>query len=134
MGEIMPFKVPEEYRIKSGSFPTSRGDRFGWFQCDSPDKSRINRTLLVIIASGGDVGIPWEHVSVRAVKNVNGKPKNLLPNWSEMCFIKSLFWDDEDVVMQLHPRKSEYVNRHESVLHLWRPTDCEIPTPPKICV
>ena len=49
-----------------------------------------------------------------------------------MCFIKDVFWDEEDVVIQYHPKKSEYVNRHENCLHLWRPVlDDPIPTPPK---
>ena len=48
-----------------------------------------------------------------------------------MCFIKGLFWDEEDVVIQYHPAKSEYVNRHEKCLHLWRPVGVEMPTPQK---
>jgi hypothetical protein len=51
-----------------------------------------------------------------------------------MCFIKDVFWDEEDVVIQYHPRKSEDVNRHENGLHLWRPVGKEIPTPPKALV
>jgi hypothetical protein len=51
-----------------------------------------------------------------------------------MAYVKDLCWDAEDVVMQLHPRKSEYVNNHPHVLHLWRPVDVEIPTPPSIFV
>jgi hypothetical protein len=37
-----------------------------------------------------------------------------------MCFVKGLFWDDEDVAIQFHPAKSEYVNFHPFALHLWR--------------
>lgn len=48
-----------------------------------------------------------------------------------MCYIKSLFWDDEEVVIQYHPKKSEYVNLHPYCLHLWKPIGIEIPTPPK---
>jgi len=51
-----------------------------------------------------------------------------------MAYVKDLCWDDEDVVMQLHPRKSEYVNNHPHVLHLWRPRHEMIPTPPSILV
>jgi hypothetical protein len=47
-----------------------------------------------------------------------------------MCFVKDLFWDDEDCVMQLHPKKSEYVNNSPFCLHLWRPINAIIPTPP----
>lgn len=56
------------------------------------------------------------------------------PTWDEMCFIKDQFWDAEDVVMQLHPAKSQYVNIHPNALHLWRPVGAEIPTPPAYLV
>lgn len=131
----MAWKIPEKYRIPSKRFGLE-GDLFGAFGVDSPDKSRVTKTRLVIIASCGDeyFGIDWEHVSVRAEKIINNRIIQMIPTWVEMCFIKSLFWDDEDVVMQLHPKKSEYVNNHPCVLHLWRPTKTEIPTPPSILV
>lgn len=57
----------------------------------------------------------WEHVSVELFAR-------RLPNWEEMCFIKDVFWDDEEEVVQIHPKKSHYVNMVEA-LHLWRPAD-----------
>jgi hypothetical protein len=48
-----------------------------------------------------------------------------------MCFVKDLFWDAEDVVIQHHPAKSEYVNLHDNCLHLWRSIGKEIPAAPK---
>jgi hypothetical protein len=42
------------------------------------------------------------------------------PNWPEMCFVKGLFWDDEECVVQFHPSRSEYVNNHRGCLHLWK--------------
>lgn len=76
-------------------------------------------TQLVVIASseGG-----WEHVSVST--------KTRCPNWEEMCFVKDIFWQDEEAVMQLHPPKSSYVNCHPTCLHMWRPVDGTIPLPP----
>jgi hypothetical protein len=55
---------------------------------------------------------------------------NRPPNWEEMCFVKDLFWDTEEAVMQLHPPKSRWINNHNYCLHLWRPTNQEIPLPP----
>jgi len=78
---------------------------------------------LVVIASDGE---GWEHVSVSL--------RNRTPNWREMCFIKSLFWDDQDCVIQYHPPASEYVNNHDHCLHLWKPINQEIPVPPSILV
>lgn len=54
-----------------------------------------------------------EHVSVR----MQGRK---LPTWDEMCEIKDLCWEEEEMVVQIHPKKSEYVNFTEA-LHLWRP-------------
>ena len=52
-----------------------------------------------------------------------------------MCHVKDLFWQDEEVVIQYHPRKSEYVNNHPFVLHLWKPIyQGIIPTPPALLV
>ena len=131
----MAWKIPEKYRLTSKRFGL-RGEPFGAFCVESPDKTRVTKTRLMIIASCGDkeMGIDWEHVSVRAEKQINNRVIQMLPTWTEMCFVKSLFWDDEDVVMQLHPRKSEYVNNHQFVLHLWRCLTQEIPTPPSILV
>jgi hypothetical protein len=65
-----------------------------------------------------------EHVSVSSYK------RRQLPDWETMCRIKEIFWEDEEMVVQIHPKKSEYLhgvglpgNELETVLHLWRPTD-----------
>ena len=55
-----------------------------------------------------------EHVSVQLQRK--------LPTWEEMCEIKDIFWSEEEMVVQIHPRKSEYVNITDA-LHLWRPKD-----------
>ena len=83
------------------------------------------RAFHVIASSDGG----WDHVSV-TLKN-----QKRCPTWEEMCAIKDKFFYPEEVVMQLHPKRSEYVNNHPYCLHLWRPTDGrEIPTPPSIMV
>ena len=70
----------------------------------------IRANLVVGMNEGG-----LEHVSISLCAR-------RLPTWEEMCFIKDIFWDDEEEVVQIHPRKSEYVNMTEA-LHLWRPVD-----------
>lgn len=80
---------------------------------------------LKIVSSGGDE-TGWEHVSV----STRRRP----PNWQEMSFVKDLFWEAAECVMQLHPPHSEYVNNHANCLHLWRPTRESIPMPPSILV
>lgn len=85
---------------------------------------RLSVSDLKVIASDGE---GWQHVSVSR----NNEP-NIPPSWTMMCRVKDLFWEPEDVVMQLHPAKSQYVNYHPGCLHLWRPTKAGvvIPTPP----
>lgn len=81
-----------------------------------------NRTFFVIASNGGD----WDHVSVST--------EYRCPRWEEMQQIKDLFFEPEEVVMQLHPAKSEYVNNHPYCLHMWRPQRADIPLPPPIFV
>lgn len=123
-GDLTLFHVPEIYRVKYGPMGSdaSYGNN-GAFLIPSPMSAKHAFRRLVIIASDG---LGWEHVSVHAEQD--GKTRT--PHWDEMCFIKDVFWDGEDVVMQLHPRRSTYVNVHPNSLHLWRPLQAEIPTPP----
>lgn len=116
----MSFHVPETDRIKSGPLASdpSYGNN-GAFLI----RGLLPYRLLAIVASDG---LGWEHASVHVT---DGKARQWTPNWDEMCHVKNLFWDAEDVVIQYHPRRSEYVSYHEHTLHLWRPTGFAIPTP-----
>lgn len=80
------------------------------------------RTLNVI-ASNND---GWDHVSV----SYSLRP----PSWSEMEYIKRMFFYDHEVAMQLHVSTKDHINIHHNVLHIWRPHNIEIPLPPKIMV
>lgn len=57
----------------------------------------------------------WEHVSIC----MSGR----VPSWDEMCTVKDMFWEDEEECIQIHPKKSEYVNLMENCLHIWRYKD-----------
>ena len=82
------FKVPEQYRITKGElasdFLYGNNGAFKVFR---------GRTTFLIIASDG---MGWEHVSVHCL--TDGKERT--PTWSEMCFVKDLFWSDDDCVIQ----------------------------------
>lgn len=110
--------VPERYRVRKG--PLASTPDYG---NDGAFAVPIGNAKAWIIASSGE---GWEHVSVSFHSRT--------PTWEEMCKVKNIFWDAEDVVIQFHPRASEYVNAHEHCLHLWRPTNATIPTPPPILV
>lgn len=67
----------------------------------------------------------WDHVSV----SINGSLET--PTWEEMCFVKNLFFDQEETAIQYHPPASKYVNFHPGCLHLWRwQGEQEVPMPP----
>lgn len=107
-------------RHHGGQFGTSPGDGFnGLFHF------KINGLTVRVIASDGE---GWKHVSVSLTGSTN------VPSWSIMCQIKDIFWDEEDVVVQFHPKKSEYVNNHPGCLHLWQCLTAQFPTPPTIMV
>lgn len=77
-----------------------------------------SKLIFNVIASDGG---GWDHVSVSTEERC--------PRWNEMQQIKELFFEDDELVMQLHPAKSNYINIHPHCLHLWRPHKMQIPTP-----
>lgn len=102
-------KAPEKYRIKQGPMRTSIEDGpNGAFRAKSPHRN----LKLTIIASNG---AGWEHVSV----SIREKP-GVMPTWKEMCWVKDLFWDKSEAVVQFHPPHNAYVNNVRNCLHLWR--------------
>lgn len=71
-------------------------------------------------------GMGWDHVSVSL--------QNRTPTWEEMCFVKNLFWERDELVLQFHPPEKDYKNFHPYVLHLWKPWDQKIKLPPKAMI
>jgi hypothetical protein len=132
-GATVSLHVPELARDTTHPLlgSTSAAGNNGAFHVESPEPGW---TLALIASDGSEVpDVPdwqWEHVSVHAYNNSRLRT----PTWKEMSYVKRLCWDAEDVVVQFHPRESEYVNCHPHVLHLWRPKHQEIPTPPSILV
>ena len=122
------FHVPEKYRVK-GSVPAEFKNH-GRFLIPH---SNMPKTFYFVQSSDG---MGWEHVSV-SLQKITSKGRmgiKRCPTWEEMCFIKKLFWDGEDCVLQYHPPETDYVSLHPYCLHLWRPTDQEVHRPPKILV
>lgn len=70
----------------------------------------------------------FEHVSVAPYM------KRIVPQWDDMCNIKDMFWKEDEDVVQIHPKKINYVNNVSNCLHLWRCTYCEMPLPPSCLV
>lgn len=70
----------------------------------------------------------WDHVSVAPYK------KHITPSWEDMCMIKNMFFDEDEVAVQFHPAKSEYVNKMPNCLHIWKPQTEKLPVPDSLMV
>ena len=68
----------------------------------------------------------WEHLSVSMPSRT--------PTWDMMCRMKDIFWNKDEVCVEYHPKEEDYVNMHKHCLHIWRPTEVELPVPPHILV
>ena len=107
-------KMIEGYRIVIG--PLKSDESFGMNGAFIiPYKKR----RLNVIVSDGD---GWDHVSVSLTYRI--------PTWTEMCFVKNIFFDSEETVIQFHPKKSEYINNQPHVLHMWRKQGVDYELPP----
>ncbi len=106
MRTTFPLKL-EIGRITSGPYGSLQGSRAGAFVIMGP----CSMELKIIANDAYPESDGWEHVSVSGHR---------CPNWEEMCYIKDLFWDEEETVLQVHPPKSRYVSHHPTCLHLWK--------------
>ncbi len=82
-------------------------------------KGKPGHPLATVVASAGG---GWDHVSVSL--------RTRCPAWNELEHVKRLFFRPGEVAMQLHLPPSEHISLHPNCLHLWRPTDRDIPRPP----
>jgi len=99
------------YAIPGSQYTAPDGSRHGLYEI--PVKDGKVRTFKCVASVHTRPGLPdLEHVSVQGKKGT--------PSWEVMCAIKDIFWEPEDEVIQYHPKKSEYVNMHPNVLHMWR--------------
>lgn len=152
------FHVPEKYRERK--HPLLRSDSsYGNAGMFIIPHHRISDYFYAVQASDGE---GWEHASISLVKEVKKTDKaykrvygtvdnpggvhqhreviyerqsvDRCPTWEEMCYIKDLFWDTTDCVIQYHPPESHYVSQHHYCLHLWRPTGENMPVPDSVLV
>jgi hypothetical protein len=121
-------KSQEYYRLRNhpvlGSTAANGNNGFFVF----PHYRIVNYELRCQVSDGEG----WEHVSVTAAPK--GQKTSRCPTWEEMCWVKNQFWTNDEVVVQYHPRETDYVNMHPHCLHLWKPTEIELPTPNPLMV
>lgn len=98
--------------------PFSHSSNYGRFNITLPCGD-----ICFVIADNDIFEKGWEHVSISL--------SSRCLTWDEMCIIKDLFFYDDEVAMQLHPAKENYINISPYCLHLWRPKELDIPLPPK---
>ncbi len=109
-----------KYEIPHPLFKVHGEGLNGFFIIPSPTDSK--RPLRVLSSDG----LGWDHVSV----SMAGR----CPNWIEMSYIKELFFTDKETVVQFHPKKIEYINNHQTCLHLWRNQSEEFLLPDSLMV
>lgn len=112
-------RVLDEYRDASKQiveFYGNAGDETcGVFRMPSPIDGQ---TMIIVAAQGND----WDHVSVSRTSRC--------PNWPEMEFIRRMFFNDDETVVQFHVPRTDHINVHPYCLHMWRPQKVELPRPP----
>lgn len=84
----------------------------GW-QAPRPDG-----VLRVLVANEGESG--W-HISVSHVDR-NGDPGRY-PTWDELADAKERFIPDDVPMGMVVPAKADYVNVHDTCMHLWQLPD-----------
>lgn len=114
--------ILEAGRITAGPLASNQSYGFyGAFVVQAPFGAELR-----IVCGGADADDPlaqgWEHVSVST--------RHRIPNWNEMCWVKNLFWDEEETAIQFHPPRSKHINFHPYTLHLWRHKTLAFPMPP----
>ena len=108
------FRIKDNPGINAFYVPQKEGDIEGFFEIQYGNKR------LVVICG---VGEGWDHVSVSL--------RHRCPTWEEINWIKNLFFEKYETVIQIHPPLDQYVNVGRYVLHLWRPWDQETKLPPR---
>lgn len=129
-------KMPEQHRAHPGQKWIGQVKRQLWSVpgalsgCFLVPKKNTQKPKFFVVATNGTelAAAGWDHVSVTVID------EKRTPTWEEMCYIKSLFWEPEDCVVQFHPRESQYVSMHPFALHLWKNIEVQFPEPDPLFV
>ncbi len=74
----------------------------------------------------------WDHISLVVRTYYNGKRVERIPGTSELEEVCEMFFGEDEPVVEVHPRREDYVNINPYTLHLWRPINEELPLPPVV--
>ena len=75
----------------------------------------------------------WDHLCVFVLEDENGIERHRMPTSEELHEIFEVFFEDDEVGIEVYPTTEEYVNIEEFTLHLWRPVESVLPEPPRGC-
>lgn len=113
----------------------------GWRQIrDNPQPYSLaflnsQRTLKVIISyADHSDGKRWVHLSVSArdlqdVLGNHSNPVGRVPTWDELVEVKEAFLGADSKAVMVLPPRSEWVNIHPFVHHMWMCVESENPLP-----
>ena len=104
-------------------YGTYGDDKCGVFLVVPPGPDLSLRLKVIAVSHDG-----WDHVSVSIADSFR------TPSWSEMDWVKRIFFHKSEVAMQLHVAEDDHISIHPGALHLWRPLKSEIPLPPRVFV
>ena len=105
MKDLMSLNEYRQKTIEQKMYGTIGDSKNGVFEIQC---KKTGKKLFIVASAGGG----WDHVSISL--------KNRIPLWVEMCFVKDLFFEPYETVIQFHPNIEEYVNRCKNCLHLWK--------------
>ncbi len=119
-----PTKHLEHYRIRDGDLASD--ESYGMNGAFAIPLHRWHpegyATAVVVCSDQGG----WDHVSV----HIDTPQEQRCPTWEEIDYVRKLFFRGDEWVMQLHAPGSKNINKHPFTLHMWRPQNEAIPTPP----
>lgn len=134
------FRIPHPVTNELGT-----GLRAGCFRIPHPNDSRkpkLRDHFLVTASTGeqieepkeGEAPVPptgWDHIAIH-VRAWDKARKSLAraPSPSETAWLKDLFFEPQEPVLQFHLARNHPLHAQAFVVHLWRPTIGEITLPP----
>lgn len=108
--EVLPRVLPGGWRIEN-----ERGDGYRYVY-------EGLATFMIVVASVSYErdGDRWIHVSVSAgMERPNGRQVQQLPSYKQLCEVKDLFIGPGRKAVQVFPPRTEHINIHPCVLHLF---------------
>jgi len=73
----------------------------------------------MFVHDGFTVMFTVENHGTSAYQHLSVSRKERYPSWDEIVLFRSLFFEDDDEIVQVIPKESDYVNVHDNCFHMW---------------